>query len=533
MLTQYCSSCHANGNAQGGFTDVLDVPAMIARSLIKPGEPVASRVYTFVDSGVMPRSDKKPTRAEIDLLGAWISCGASDWNAEPAPKYEFMTIDERLSTVRRDLEQQPEADRERLRYLDLSVLANAGTDSAELERYRGVVSLLLNSLSSRERIAPPARVGRDALLLRIDLDDYEWDEATWDVITADYPYAIRYDREDRERDSAEIRGATGARVPLVHADWFLNHASRPPLYYDILRVPEDVRDYVGGFGVDLDADPREEGAVRAGFNGSGVSSNNRVIERHALSEGRAAFWLSYDFRNSVDARNIFANPLDFEQDGGEGIFNLPNGLQAYFLVNADFQRLDKAPTDIVADPSTRDGAVEAGLSCMGGCHLSRGIIAKDDQVHDAIGSNADSSELIERTRDLYVPVEQMRTTMAADADRYRTAVEATGFVFGDETAVIRRVRAHEALLGIESVAATAGVPAEELQAALQQRGDAFGREVAVLATPGTTLYRNVVEENFERVVRALRLGRPLDEDRDEESGDDSDSPDDDSDDSGG
>ena len=61
-------------------------------------------------------------------------------------------------------------------------------------------------------------------------------------------------------------------------------------------------------------------------------TNNRMVERHRSIHG--AYWKSYDFAGSVGAQNIFNHPLDFTHDGGEVIFNLPNGLQGYYLVNA-------------------------------------------------------------------------------------------------------------------------------------------------------------------------------------------------------
>ena len=68
----------------------------------------------------------------------------------------------------------------------------------------------------------------------------------------------------------------------------------------------------------------------------------------------------------------------FDHDGGEVIFHLPNGLQAYLLVDAAGQRIDKAPVEIVSDPSRPDRSVLNGISCMG-CH-NQGMIIKSDQV---------------------------------------------------------------------------------------------------------------------------------------------------------
>src|SRR5205823_8754042 len=125
-------------------------------------------------------------------------------------------------------------------------------------------------------------------------------------------------------------------------------------------------------------------------NGSGVSRNNRLIERHKTGYG--AYWKSYDFAGNSGRQNLFAHPLGpgpdentFQQDGGEIIFNLPNGLQAYLLVDAKGRRIDKGPQNIVSDPKQGDRAVVNGVSCMS-CH-AQGMIFKDDQVRAHVEAN--------------------------------------------------------------------------------------------------------------------------------------------------
>jgi hypothetical protein len=59
----------------------------------------------------------------------------------------------------------------------------------------------------------------------------------------------------------------------------------------------------------------------------------------------------------------------FAHDGGEIIFSLPNGLQAYMLVDGNDQRIDIGPQAVVRDPNQLSGSFEIvnGVSCMG-CH---------------------------------------------------------------------------------------------------------------------------------------------------------------------
>jgi hypothetical protein len=111
ILQLNCSECHAPPGAAGGFTSVLDLPALLqARSstvrdpltnepvrLLVPGAPEQSRLYVRVKGGEMPpRRDpslpqlRRPTTSDVSLLHSWISnclgpSAAPGGDASPAP----------------------------------------------------------------------------------------------------------------------------------------------------------------------------------------------------------------------------------------------------------------------------------------------------------------------------------------------------------------------------------------------------------------------------------------------------------------
>src|SRR4029077_3376393 len=99
------------------------------------------------------------------------------------------------------------------------------------------------------------------------------------------------------------------------ADWFIATASRAPLYYDLLQTPQQVAELERQLPVEVLVNIQQERVARAGFNGSGISRNNRILERHDAVHG--AYWKTYDF-NEVpqiltdrqnllpDRRNVFA-----------------------------------------------------------------------------------------------------------------------------------------------------------------------------------------------------------------------------------
>jgi mono/diheme cytochrome c family protein len=517
ILTDYCSGCHANGNTQGGFGAVLDVPKLVSSGKIVPNDPDASKIYTFVKTGIMPKSTNKPQAAEIESLGEWIACGAPDFRA-PGPTAglpPFMSIDKRLGAISDDLRSfENPTDRARMRYIDFSHLSNAGSLESDVDNYRKAVSLLLNSLSFGRFVVPPEPIDKDNLLYRIDLRDYAWDAATWELVVEEYPYMVRYDENSRlfpyDEDTAlDIRQETGTEIPYIQADWLIAHASRPPLYYDVLEVPTDINQLALDQGVDVQQDIDDAQVARAGFNRSGVSLNNRVIERHEQPGSGGAFWLSYDFAGSVDQQNIFAHPVDFQQNGGEGFFNLPNGLQAYFILNANFDRLDEAPTNIVTDPDNRTGAVEAGLSCMGGCHLSKGVLVKDDKIRSYVLTTGASADVIEASLELYPEVDDMHALMDWDIDRYSGALADTGFDLADGKSIIRMVRKHDDVLYIEDVAGSLGVPVSRLLSSLNASPAAFPGEIVALRDPQGSIYREVFDTLFDDIVLAMGLGEQI------------------------
>src|SRR4030095_11213360 len=126
-------------------------------------------------------------------------------------------------------------------------------------------------------------------LFRIDLRDYLWTEALWRRALADYPYALILPASDR------IARLSGEIPAYVRGDWFVAAASTPPLYHELLGLPLSVAELERRLGVDTARHLAEEkNVIRAGVRSSGVSQNNRALERHASPFG--AYWRSFSAR---------------------------------------------------------------------------------------------------------------------------------------------------------------------------------------------------------------------------------------------
>jgi hypothetical protein len=299
----------------------------------------------------------------------------------------------------------------------------------------------------------------------------------------------------------------------VRGDWFVATASRPPLYHEALQLPDTEQKLEEQLHIDVRENIRQERVARAGFNGSGVSRNNRLIERHESPYGD--YWRSYDFADNVGRRNLFAHPLgpgreenQFEVDGGEIIFTLPNGLHAFMLVDGTGRRLDKAPLAIVSDPRRPDRAVENGISCMT-CH-SRGLLPKGDQIRTHLERNPGAFPAAEADsiRALYPPEVTLRKLLDKDNERFREAVTQTGARLTTTEPIAALVLQYEKEMDLVTAAAELGLRPADLSEKLMQSA-VLARTLGPLRVPGGTIQRRVFTDVFPDLVHELKLGTYL------------------------
>jgi serine/threonine-protein kinase len=316
------------------------------------------------------------------------------------------------------------------------------------------------------------------------------------------------DSEAFDQLAREFLGPAGQVRPIafVRADWFVSTATQPPLYDDFLRLPADLKALEDRLGVDAQADRDAGRAVRAGMIVSDVSRNNRVVERHPARYG--AYWKSLDFRTSTAEENLFRDPLDLHPAGGEVIFNLPNGLQGYFLANARGDRLEAAPTEIVTDRFAEDKVVRTGLSCIR-CH-DAGMKDVTDVVHAAVERLPGNPGFDKRrVLQLYPGQAALDPLLKGDRERFLAALrQALGKPPAGEPLIGVSQRFLDAPLSLATVAAElGGPPAAELRPIFASRP--FARlGLAALGSDGS-VRRDTWEEAYDRVVRDLGLGVPI------------------------
>jgi len=513
ILKTNCYRCHGQeGASEGGFNYVLDRQRLVAGKKIIPGDSAQSRLYKKLKKEEMPPEDEKPrpTQEDIGVIRQWIEAGAPDFNPAPVVRAEI-SVTALVEAIREDLEKAKERERPFLRYFTITHLYNAGWSKDELESYRMALSKLVNSLSWGRRVVKHVPVDPAQTILRIDLRDYKWNDRVWNRILSANPYGVDIGTPAAKYCSE----ATDCPLPYVRGDWFVSAASRPPLYHEVLQLPATDAELEKQLHIDVEENIRQERVCRAGFNGSGVSRNNRLIERHETGYG--AYWKSYDFAGSADRENLFEHPLGpggqspFNHSGGEIIFSLPNGLQGYMLVDGKGNRIDKGPTSIVSDPKQTDRAVVNGLSCMS-CH-SRGMIEKSDQVRASVLQNPKAFDKKEADSilALYPPKKELDKLFQEDADRFARAVaesggrvDRQGRILGSDP-VVNLARLFERELDLPLVAAEVGVKADVLMKALD-RSPALARALGVLKVEGGTIQRDAFIGVYGDLVLELKIG---------------------------
>jgi hypothetical protein len=541
LFEKRCAECHKDDeepdlHAAMSLRTLRDDPKYITPGKADTAELFARTTLPADAKKHMPKSKGAPgekdyraplTAEELQTLRTWIEGdAASRTTARP-----FITDDAINNIILADLEKLTPRDSIPLvRYLTLTNLANT-TDASgsarftddELVLYRGAVDKLLNSLSWRSEIVRAVPIDAQQTILRIYLPSYGWKAEFWERIISFYPYAILSGSKP-ERDAAAL---THTALPRVRADWFVFALAQPPLYHEALELPG--ADGQGGadaalekqLGVALTRNLQGGRALRSGFEKSGVSQGNRMIERHPQCDG-GAYWKSYDFdpqRKDQPGGDLFAAPLgpvgtgltvdrshEFQHDGGEIIFNLPNGLQAYLLTDAKGKRLNQAPTTIVHDSSRPDSIIINGVSCMA-CHHSGMFTPPADEVARvaAAAFRGDDATLV---RTLY---QQTAIAKAIDDDsaRFIAAMKKCGVGSAasvkDEPvrALYDRFRAD---ITRHQLASEFGQSSEHFLTDLKRSQEERVRLLAAKLEQNVTIPRRSFIANFELIAAALALG---------------------------
>lgn len=437
ILDESCSSCHSDVQRSGNFGLIKNVTAMIdSNYFIVAGKADDSAIIKRIVDKSMPPSAPL-AQEKIDILKQWIA-------KIPAPKKKVLSSEEVVSLVRGDLDKvNSRAERLGMRYFSLHARSGIDVDSAALETMRKGFAKVINSLSTAPRVIKPRALDADKVVYAVSLTDFGIDPTKFDAVVKKYnPFCqVPLDPQSNQPFEANhrfIKGELNTDCYVIRMDWFVATATLPKPYQDFMSHPSNREQLDQRLGINLLDNIRNKRVYRSGFKNSGVSSQNRIIERHTQGNGQA-YWISYDFANNEGDENFFEKPLGpvgigddniaFKHDGGEVIYQLPNGLFGYYLADAAGTSIDKGPTQIVQQngaPEQFVSSIVNGQSCMS-CH-GGGLINRDDQVRKFANAEVGrfSAEELEKINDLFVDKDVMKSAIDKDNQPYFAALREIG-----------------------------------------------------------------------------------------------------------
>ena len=461
VLSNFCFRCHrGEGSSAGGYAfNARNVESMLDDGVITPKSLDESDLYHAIFRGRMPPRNQaglpRPSAEDIEKVKIWIEQGAAPF--PPVQRREFIPLIDVMTNIFEHFQKLEPHQRSHYRYFTLTNLWNDGDiDERHLRMARAALAKALNSLSWESTLMEPEAVDSNQTVYAVDISKLGWSNEHWNTIVADYPYHIESDaiidggngdigERLRQIDQGMIQlSGNDRQIKHLRVDWFVTIGLRPKLYHKLLydlTLPElrnrpdsqvDKANPRSMTDLDLERHLKIDVAAnifrtpamakRVGFIESGISGQNRMIERHEIPSG-GYYWKSYDFLKSNSKSILTEFPLgprrgdddefSFEHDGGEIIFSLPNGLQGYLLTVARGTRLDAGPIEIVGDALKTSGnqLIVNGLSCVV-CHRKGMVEPPDDVVRESAGAFGDFAD---KVRELYPEIGQMQKITDADS----------------------------------------------------------------------------------------------------------------------
>jgi len=469
ILESNCSRCHSGGTGSGGMNYILDLRQLVLNDKVVPSIKEDSQLYVRMQQQSMPPAyerTQRPTFGQIDQVGQFIDELPSDlFNSDDSCKtLPFLSQDDQIALMAQDISRLDATDQPFTRYMTITYSSNAGGcegERKELERQRFALYKGINSVSTNPQVTKPYAIDEEETIFRIDLRDYNWnrpidlkDDGTilfddaWDAIVDGVgAFAVPFTGDQAD----DLVQDSGTEVPFLPVNAFIQASEFGDLYYSLVGARANLFDFERDvLKIDTVAEIADDNLLRGGFSNSGVSKQERVLNRFDQgTAGGYAYWISFDFDGGsgneagnglvqgLANESIYENPIEFKFTGGEAIFNLPNGFQGYYVANAAGTRLNTAPVGIVIDPAQNNGLVTNGASCHS-CH-NAGMITFTDTVRQYVLENKTKfdNETFEAVMNQYPSEVEFNKAMDRDSELHVSAVEKSGIKRGTPDAVSR------------------------------------------------------------------------------------------------
>jgi hypothetical protein len=469
ILEVNCGRCH-EGTKSGNMDYVLDLEELVKNGKVVPGNKEDSQLFVRMQQQSMPPAFERvqrPTFGQIDQVGQFIDELPADlFNADNScDQLPFFTQDDQIATMAADLQRVDADDQPFTRYLTITYSSNAGDCEGEtkaIQRQRYALFKGINSVSTEAQLGIPEPIDANKTIYRIDIRDYNWDreidleddgivdfdDAWLAIVDGVGPYAVEFagdQADDLVQDSQTA-------VPFLPVNAFIQFTEIDDLYYALIGARQNLFVFEREvLGIDTVVEIADDNLLRGGFSNSGVSKQERVLNRFDQNTaGGYSYWLSFDFDGGgggqADANNlvlglanesIYQDPIDFAFTGGEAIFNLPNGLQAYYVADAAGNRLGAAPVGIVIDPAQNNGEVTNGASCHS-CH-NAGMISFTDTVRQFVIDNRTlfDNDTFEAVMNQYPTATEFQAAMDRDSELHVSRVAQAGVPKGTPDPISR------------------------------------------------------------------------------------------------
>lgn len=536
ILQTNCGTCHIGVGAQGDFGYLLDMEQLVSNEMIIPGNKEDSRIYARMVAGTMPpayqRVIQTPTYGQMDQVGLFIDELEGEDPQGVCEALPFLGVDEQIELMQADMARLDAQDQPFTRYMTITYSSNAGDCGRALERQRYALFKGINSVSTNTRVTQPQAINADETIYRIDIRDYNWDRQIdlqdndisdpanvdfndgWEAIVADpgaAPFAVEYTGDQAD----QLKADAGTLIPFMPVNAFIQATEFGDLYYTLIGGRQNLFDFERDvLLLDTVAEIEDDNLLRAGFANSGVSKQERVLNRFDTGiSSTQAYWISFDFdggnggdgangfEQNVANESIFDNPLDFAFAGGEAIFNLPNGMQAYYVAAADGTRLAEAPIGVVIDPAQNNGLVTNGASCHS-CH-NIGMITFTDTVRRYVTENRlqFDNDTFESVMVQYPLPNEFQDAMDRDSEVHLAATERAG-VPRETPDAVSRVYLDFRLGDVDSrlAAGELGVSQEDLVRNI----DLLDPRLANLRIDTAHVDRNIMKATFQDAICVLQ-----------------------------
>lgn len=434
---------------------------------------------------------------------------------------KIVSPDSELAVLLDDLQKLPEDSKHNVVYFSFYNFQN---DPKKIKDGYLALTMWVHSLSNQMLVRLPQLVdGGNGTLFRVDKRDYGWSDQAWENVSSEDPYFREPFINHELYNSIRIITASN---PIVRADWFIDATSTPVkqidndrknvLYYELIygdKIPKTRQEFYDFWRADIakiegkDGKPSLVQQLLVKTGKSRVARHNRVLARAPTELGY--LWETSDFKNSNGARNVVNNlypgvMFHPESDAGEFIVSDLLGLQKYFVVDKNGNRLDVADPGIARDRENEDVRVMTGRSCVE-CHAGGINDATNVLVDEIMASNtlkfADYNFKIKADTAYFGSIRDLKTgelkskldyLIKEDQERYNQATFNIAGLTAQQSAGLfkKMLNNYNSEVTLEVAAAECGVSVPEFQEKVRK---GVNGELNALAVDGTPIARETWE----------------------------------------